>query len=168
MRTHHISMTSWEVLLNLLMPANSLVVEVMLVTGLRVSDVLALERSTVLRSQCFTIKESKTGKARRVYLPKRLRAALLAQSGDLYVFPHARDSFRHRTRQAVWHDVKRAAKAMRIPLCVGTHSARKSYACDLYEHGKDIDDIRKKLNHDSIETTIIYILDEFEKSRKPS
>ena len=174
MRTHHITLTSWEVLMNLLTPANALAVEVMLYTGLRVGDVLALP-STVLGSgrsvkspARFTVKESKTGKSRSVYLPAKLRLALLAQCGDIYVFPGARDPCKHRTRQAVWCDIKRAAKAMRIPLNVGAHSARKSYACDLYEHGKSLDSIQKKLNHDNIETTILYLLDEFDKTRIPS
>lgn len=77
------------------------------------------------------------------------------------MFEGAKGIDTHRTRQAVWNDVKRAAKAMRIPLCVGTHSARKSYAVGQYTKSHDIRDVQRKLNHDNLETTVLYLLDIF-------
>lgn len=133
----------------------------MLATGLRVSDVLRL-RTEKLSSQRFTVWESKTHKRKRVYLRRDLWERLRAQAGEVYVFEGAKGADTFRTRQAVWHDVKRAARAMRIPLCVGTHSARKSYAVGQYAKSHDIRYVQRKLGHYNIETTVLYLLDVFE------
>lgn len=162
MRTHAINVSSWEVLQRLLTPENALVIEVMLQTGLRVSDVLTLRSEQLRKGQRFTVLESKTGKGKRIYIGKDLYFCLLAQCGKKYVFPGARSEDCPRTRQAVWADVKRASKAMRIPLNVGTHSARKSYACAEYKRSGALSDVQRKLNHSSLETTVLYLLDVFE------
>lgn len=141
------------------MPANALVIETMLQTGLRISDVLNLRTATLRKGQRFTVKESKTGKGKRVRLGTALYFRLLAQAGKIYVFPSAKTEFKHRTRQAVWADVKRAAKALRLRVNVAPHSARKSYACGEYERTQDIEAVKRKLNHSNIETTILYLLD---------
>ena len=80
----------------------------MLATGLRVGDVLKLTTEQVKR-QRFTVRESKTGKTRRVYLPAKLQLQLLAQAGRLYAFEGRTDWRKHRTRQAVWKDTVRCA-----------------------------------------------------------
>lgn len=159
MRTNAIDVTSWAVLERLLMPANALVVETMLQTGLRVSDVLSFTSEQLRKGQRFTVWESKTGKSKRIRLGKNLYFRLLRQCGKKYVFEHARDPNRHRTRQTVWADVKRASKALRMPQNVAPHSARKSYACGEYERTHDLNAVKSKLNHSNIETTILYLLD---------
>ena len=167
MRTHSLSVSAWTVLESLLTPPNALVIETMLQTGLRVSDVLSLRTEQLRSGQRFTVEESKTGKHKRVYICKALYTRLLAQSGEVYIFEGSRSAYVHRTRQAVWHDVKRASKAMRIDICIGTHSARKSYAVGEYERTGDLLDVQLKLNHDDLATTILYLLDEFEKKKPP-
>lgn len=156
MRTSWIPHEDCAVLLRLLTPANALVMETALNTGLRVGDVLAL-RTEKLRKRQFSVREQKTGKARRVYLPKSLRARLLAQAGETWVFSGV-DPARHRTRQAVWKDVKRASVAMRVKR-VGCHTARKVYAVDIYKK-KGLEACRKALGHDRLETTLIYLASE--------
>lgn len=143
----------------MLMPANALVCEVMLVTGLRVSDVLRLKTCDIATD--FTVLECKTGKQRPVTLSDALVRRLVAQGGSEYVFPSPVRVGRHRTRQAVWSDIKRAAKAMRIPLNVAPHSARKTYAVGVYERSGSLEDVRHALNHDSVMTSLIYLLDVF-------
>ena len=114
-----------------LMPANRLVLMVQLQTGLRCGDVLRLRRADLERGQRFTVREEKTGKGRRVYLPKELHARLMAQCGRWWVFEHRTDPHKHRTRAAVYKDLQRAAAAFRrsgvVPrgAHVGTHTARK-------------------------------------------
>lgn len=161
MRTNAIDVTAWAVLERLLMPTNALVIETMLQTGLRVSDVLAIPAEKLRRGQRFTVSESKTGKSKRVYIGKSLYFRLLRQCGKKWVFPSCKSPDKHRTRQTVWADVKRASKALRMPENVGTHSARKSYACDLYRRSGALQDVQRKLNHDRIETTVLYLLDVF-------
>lgn len=160
MRTNALDTCEWQVLQRLLMPANALIVEIMLYTGLRVSDVLNITTAQLAQGE-FTVEESKTGKLKLVALPADLLARVKAQSGAIWAFTSPRYLWRHRTRQAVWADVKRAAKAMRIDLNVAPHSARKSYACDLYRQSGSLVDVQTALNHDRLATTIIYLLDCF-------
>lgn len=157
MRTRWICHDDCAVMLRLLSPANALAMETALDTGLRISDVLAL-RTAQLSSQRLTVRESKTGKSRRVYLPKDLYRRLRAQAGSLYVFEGRDSPDRHRTRQAVYKDVRRASVAMRVKH-VGCHTARKVFAVDVYrQHGLAY--CQKILGHDRPETTLIYLASE--------
>lgn len=160
MITNALQSAEWRILERLLMPANALAVEVMLETGLRVSDVLNL-RTEQLKSTRLTVCECKTGKTRLVTLSKSLLDRLKRQSGCIYVFESPQKAWKHRTRQAVWTDIKRAAKAMRIDLNVAPHSARKTYACDMYRKTGDIKAVQALLNHDNVGTTVLYLVDAF-------
>lgn len=138
-----------------LTPSNRLVCRVCLHTGLRVGDVLALRTQQL--GPRFWITERKTHKRRQVGLPAGLLADIRAQAGEVWAFP-GRDPSRHRTRQAVWADVKRAARAFRLPQNVAPHSFRKVYAVDLLHRYGDLDRVRRALNHGSCETTMIYAM----------
>ena len=138
-----------------LTPDNALVMRVALHTGLRVGDVLQLK--TAQLAPRFWVTESKTGKRRQVGLPQPLLSDLEKRAGDTWVFP-GRDGRKPRTRQTVWKDVKRAAKALRLPQNVAPHSARKVYAVELLSRYGDIDRVRRALNHSSTAVTIIYAL----------
>jgi len=102
--------------------------------------------------------ESKTKKRRQVGIGKTLLEELKNQAGDKWVFPGARDPNKHRTRQAVWRDVKRAAKAFRLPQNVGTHSVRKAYAVNLMAKYGDIKRVQRALLHEYMTTTLIYAM----------
>ena len=138
-----------------LMPGNALVMRVALHTGLRVGDVLSLKTDQL--APRFWVTESKTGKRRQIGLPEPLLSDLKKCAGDIWVFP-GKDPRNHRTRQAVWKDVKRAARAMRLPQNVGTHSARKVYAVDLMQKYGDIDRVRRALNHSNMAVTLVYAM----------
>lgn len=151
--------------LRMLTSPNELVVDTMLRTGLRVGDVLALRRPQ-LEQQTVVIKEQKTGKKRRLRLSLTFRQRLLSQAGRVYVF-EGRDDWRvPRTRQAVWKDLKRAAELLRVPYNLGTHSARKRWATDLYETGKPIHEIQALMNHSRPEITMLYCIAEKINARK--
>lgn len=154
MRTEYILDRAMEQVLGILTPPNRLVMQVMLHTGLRVGDVLALESDKIGRQ--FWITESKTQKRRRVNLPGWLIHELQEQAGKKWVFQHRTDPTRHRTRQAVWWDVKRAARAYRLTENVGTHTARKKYAVRLLEKYGDIERVRRALNHNNAAITVLY------------
>lgn len=140
-----------------LTPPNRLVCRVAVHTGLRVGDVLQIP--TAKLGTQFWITEQKTGKRRRVNLPMDLVEEIKAQSGSLWAFPGMRDSNQHRTRQAVWADVKRAAKAFRMPQNVGVHSLRKRYAVEQLERSKgNFAKVQRLLNHADMATTMIYAM----------
>lgn len=152
-----------ELILAALMPANALALRVALHTGLRIGDVLRLKPEQ-LKTR-FWITEQKTGKKRQIGLPEKLLVELRETAGECWVFP-GRDPEKHRTRQAVWKDMKRAAKAFRLPVNVGTHSARKFYAVELMRKYGDIDRVRRALNHDSETVTLLYAMADIQREAK--
>ena len=156
MRTDYLLHKQLEHVLAALTPSNALVIRTMLHTGLRVGDVLSLRPEDIKPRVWIT--ESKTRKRRQIGLSEALRAALSAHSGSMWVFSHRTDQSRHRTRQAVWWDVKRAAKAFRLPQNVGTHSVRKTYAVDLMAKYGDLKRVQRALRHESVSTTLIYAM----------
>ena len=157
MTTEYLIRREMEHVFAALTPANRLICRVCVDTGLRVGDVVAL-RTEQLAPQ-FWITESKTGKRRRVNLSHALLRQLRAQAGPIWVFSSPKDQTRHRTRQAVWYDVKRASKAFRLPQNVGVHSLRKVYACELLERCKgNVGRVQRALNHSDAATTMIYAM----------
>ena len=138
-----------------LMPGNALVMRVALHTGLRVGDVLSLKTDQL--APRFWVTESKTGKRRQIGLPEPLLSDIKNQADGVWAFPGDKPG-KPRTRQAVWKDVKRAARAMRLPQNVGTHSARKVYAVDLMQKYGDIDRVRRALNHSNMAVTLVYAM----------
>ena len=157
MTTEYLLNREVEHVLAALTPGNSLVCQVMLHTGLRIGDVLGLTLEQTQKPR-FWVTEAKTGKRRMVGLPEALREAIYREAlpgRSPWAFP-GRDPKEHRTRQAVWKDVKRAAAAFRLPQNVAPHSFRKVYAVDLREKYGSIERVRRALNHDSAETTLIY------------
>lgn len=152
-KTEYLMNKELEHVLAVLTPSNALVCQVCLHTGLRVSDVLCLKTEQI--KPRFWVTEQKTGKRRMVGLPEPLREAILEQAGEVWAFP-GRGKTGHRTRQAVWKDVKRAARMFRLDQNVAPHSFRKVYAVDLYEQYGDLKPVQKALNHSSEATTILY------------
>lgn len=138
-----------------LTPQNALIMETVLQTGLRISDVLEL-RTEQLKPSMW-VREKKTGKMHRCGLPKGLLAQVLAQAGPVWAFPGVKPGT-HKTRQAVWRDVKRAAKAFRLDQNVGPHSFRKVYAVRLMEKYGDITRVQRALSHESQTVTAIYAM----------
>lgn len=155
MRTEYVLEKEVEMILAALTDSNRLVIRTALTTGLRVGDVLALKPERL--KPHFWVTEQKTGKKRQVGLPEPLLSDLKMNAGEFWVFP-GRDPEKHRTRQAVWKDVKRAARAFRLPQNIAPHSFRKVYAVDLMQKYGDIERVRRALNHNSETITMIYAL----------
>lgn len=143
--------------LAVLSPENRLACEISLCTGLRINDVLALKSEKVLKRR-FTVKEEKTGKTKNIYLPKELQERAIACSGQHYVFEHRLNGKKHRTRQAVFKDIKRACKVFGIKENVVPHSLRKIYAVEEYKKYGSLKRVQKLLNHSSEAVTKIYAL----------
>lgn len=140
------------------MPQNRLALQISLATGLRIDDVLHLKTSQ-LEKERFTIKEMKTGKSRRVRLPKALREECLRHSGRYYVFEHRLDPKKPRTRQAVYKDLKRACKLFRVNgLQISPHTARKIYSVGLFDKCNSVEKVQSVLNHSKPEVTEVYTL----------
>lgn len=157
MKTEYMLEKQLKLVLLSLTPDNRRVCQVMLHTGLRVGDVLALRKDQLARQFSFT--EQKTGKRRRVGLPDWLRAEIIQAAGaSEWAFPSPLHPEKHRTRQAVWKDIKRAQRAFRMPLNLGPHSMRKYYAVDLMDKYGDLERVQRALAHENAATTALYAL----------
>lgn len=145
-------------ILSALMVENRLAIVVSLTTGLRIDDVLSLK--TAQLSERITVTESKTKKRRTIRLSNSLLDELLKISGKIWVFEGRCDARKHRTRQAVYKDIKRACKAFRVPstLKVSPHTARKMYAVKQYKRTCSMEKVQSLLNHSSEAVTMIYAL----------
>lgn len=148
------------------MPENRLAIEVAMATGLRISDVLGIKTDQLRdkkgelgnRSK-ITVRELKTGKNRRVYLPNELRDKMIRNAGRYYVFEGRLSPKKHRTRQAVAKDMLRARKILRTKkLVVSPHTARKIWAVEQAKTGKDIKKLQKMMNHSDPAITMIYAM----------
>ena len=155
MKTEYLIEKEVERVLDLLTYENRLVLRVLLHTGIRISDCLQLKPEQLKTN--FWITEQKTGKRRQIGLPLPLLEDLQQAAGEHWVFPGS-DPKKHRTRQAVWKDVKRAAAALRLTANAAPHSARKVYAVELLRKYGDIDRVRRALNHGGLEVTLIYAM----------
>ncbi len=155
MRTEYMLDREVDLVLGLLTAENRLVMRLLLHTGLRISDALQLTPEQLKPN--FWITEQKTGKRRQVGIPEPLLSDLRAAAGKWWVFPGT-DPRKHRTRQAVWKDVKRAAVAARVTGNAAPHSARKVYAVELLKKYGDIERVRRALNHGGVEVTLIYAM----------
>ena len=111
MTTEYLLSKEVDRVLAALMPQNQLIVRLMLQTGMRVGDAVAWPTRALKPSGWYV--ESKTGKKRRYGISKPLLEAIKAQAGPEYAFPGRRRGT-HKSRQAVWKDIKRAAKAFRL------------------------------------------------------
>lgn len=144
-----------EAALRLLTPANRLVMAAVLHTGRRVGDILAI-RTDQLGSNTIWITEQKTGKRSKIQLPDSILEPIRKQAGRLWAFPGRSDETKHRTRQAVWHDLHRAAKALRLEGSLGTHSGRKLYAVELMRQWRDLGAVQRDLRHSNPAVTMLY------------
>ena len=165
MRTEWINDDDWKRIKERLTEPNRLAVEVSERYGLRIGDVLKITRDQLEKGD-FYVTEGKTGKKRRIRISGKLRRRLQCICGTKYVFPGRTKSNNHRTRQAVYNDIRRACRKNGITRRIGCHSARKIYAVRRFNR-YGLDGTQKLLNHDSPTTTMIYALsDKMSSSKK--
>lgn len=164
-RTIYVNRVEMGHILAALMPTNRLVVRCCIKSGLRISDVLALRTAQLRPRQ--TVKEQKTGKSRRVVWGQTLYDEMLVQAGRYYVFESRTDPRRHRTRQAVYKDIRKVAAIFQRSGSVragsvGTHTARKIAAVEAYHKG-GLSAAQRLLNHSDPAITLLYALSDVQK-----
>ncbi len=145
------------------------ILEVLFSTGLRVSELVSLNRDTVdLDRREFGI----IGKGRRqrvVFLSKRaaewIELYLKARKDNyLPLFirhkgkmgPDVSDEEMRLTTRSVQRMIKRYAKKVKIPVDVTPHVLRHSFATDLLMAGADLRSVQEMLGHKNVATTQIY------------
>ena len=133
--------------------------EMLYVTGLRVSELLSLRRTALLRDADLIMVRGKGGRERLVPLSDAARQAALAVSGGVespWLFP-GRDPAVAMTRQGFALLLKPVALAAGLdPARVSPHVLRHSFASHMLGRGADLRSLQALLGHADISTVQIY------------
>ncbi|WP_256239245.1 site-specific integrase [Bacillus sp. EB600] len=137
--------------------------------GLRVSDILKLQVKDVRGKTHIQLREQKTKKVSRFYLPAPLRELLedytKELSSEAYLFPSRKGDKPISTTQA--YRILNKAGSMIDLEAVGTHTMRKTFGYHYYKRTKDVATLMEIFNHSAPSITKRYIgitQDEIDKS----
>ena len=144
-------------------------IELMYVSGLRVSELVALPLTAVNFDREVVFVRGKGSKERIVPVSRKVLDALqqyvkclrkefvCPRQASKWLFPSLRSISGHLTRDAFFKDLKMlAAEAGLSPAKVSPHILRHSFATSLLRHNADLRSVQKMLGHESIATTEIY------------
>ena len=134
--------------------------ELLYATGLRVTELVALERRAVRREADHLTIVGKGGKERLVPLNDKAKDALLGwldrADKQKFVFP-AKGAEGHLARQVFARDLKGLAGRAGLPVAkVSPHVLRHAFASHLLQNGADLRLVQMLLGHADISTTQIY------------
>ncbi len=145
------------------------ILEMFFSTGLRVSELVGIDRDDIDFDRRELGIVGKGGRARVVFLSARAADWLqkyLDARHDKYsplfirhsgrVGPGVSDEKMRLTPRSVQRMVKKYARKMKIPVEVTPHVLRHSFATDLLMAGADIRSVQEMLGHKNIATTQIY------------
>jgi site-specific recombinase XerD len=142
------------------------ILEVLFSTGMRVAEVVSLDRDDLREGVGELAVRGKGNKVRVVFLsaPARQAAARYIQRRDdidpaLFVRhgPNSADRSDLRiTPRTVQRMIKRYAAAAGLTKNITPHTLRHSFATDLLSNGADVRQVQQLLGHSSITTTQVY------------
>ena len=143
------------------------ILEVLYATGIRVSELIALDIGDVNFRMGFITCDSGNNKARIVPLGRPARAAL-----EAYVYD-VRDKFirdgkeenalfvnqngRRITRQGLWRILKDYGEEANLEHKLTPHTLRNSFAVHMLQNGADLKTLQELMGHDDITATQIYL-----------
>ncbi len=145
------------------------ILELLFSTGLRVSELVSLNRDKInLDRREFGV-IGKGGKSRLVFVSDRSASSLemyLKTREDVYnplfirysgrEIPENRGEKMRLTARSIERIVKKYVRLAHIPIDATVHTLRHSFATDLLSNGADIRSIQEMLGHKNISTTQIY------------
>jgi len=142
------------------------ILETLFSTGLRVSELAGLKKTSInLKIGEFSVK-GKGSKIRVVFLSDRAKVALtnyMAKRQDLeeYLFVstgfnQSKTSVKALTTRSIERLVKYYAASAGITKDVVPHTLRHAFATDLLQNGADLRSVQMMLGHSSITTTQVY------------
>lgn len=128
-------------------------------TGLRISDILALNVEDVLNKTKVEIREKKTGKYKSFPLNNKIQRLLKEYLKDKKVGnPLFIGRKKKRlNRSQVYRFLNEACNDVGLTINVGTHTMRKTFGFFFYKQFNDIALLQKILNHSSPSITLRYI-----------
>jgi integrase/recombinase XerD len=146
-------------------PLDRTMLEVLYATGLRVTELVDLQKRQVNLNQGVLRIVGKGDRERLIPLGEESldwierfmrgpRTEILLDRQSDYLFPTRRGD--HMTRQAFWHLIKRYAKKADIDNRLSPHTLRHAFATHLLNHGADLRVVQMLLGHSDLSTTQIY------------
>ena len=141
------------------------ILETLYATGMRVSEVVHLQKANVNLDIGFLRCVGKGNKERVIPLGKKAAASIsryLQVSRPHFLKTKASEFLfvsrlgKKLSRQSMWKMIKRYARAARIKKPIKPHILRHSFATHLLERGADLRSVQEMLGHSNISTTQIY------------
>lgn len=128
-------------------------------SGLRISDILALNVSDVKNKEFIEINEKKTSKYKRFPLNKNLQLEIVDYVKDKDdkepLFWTQKN--KRLDRVQAYKILNKAAKNANLNIHIGTHSLRKTFGYHHYKKYDNLPLLQKILNHSSSAITLRYI-----------
>ena len=128
-------------------------------TGLRIGDLLKLQKNAIKGKKKLAIKEGKTGKTRVIHLEniyKELNAYIDTLADTEWLFP-SRKGDNAITRVYAYKQLNKAAERIEIYEGIGTHTLRKTFGYWHYKQFRDVAELQNMLNHSHPQITLRYI-----------
>lgn len=127
--------------------------------ALRISDILPL-RVRDVRGECIILTEQKTGNLREIPINTSLERALrryVHGKKDNEILLKSREGINEPISRSMAYKIIREAGEQAGVMRLGTHTMRKTFGYHYYHRTKDIEALRKMLNHSDAEITRRYI-----------
>ncbi len=137
----------------------SAIMELLYGSGLRASELVSLQRSSLSGDKPFLIIKGKGGRERLVPISQQARVAVrrwmeLVDPKEVWLFPSRKS---HISRIRLYQIIKElAVKAGINPANISPHVLRHAFATHLLEGGADLRALQTLLGHSDISTTQIY------------
>lgn len=145
---------------------NKAILEVLFSTGMRVAEIVSLDRDDIRDDSNELAVRGKGNKVRVVFLSETARKAVAVylarrKDTDMALFvrhsPNSADSSDLRlTPRSVQRMIKKYAVAAGLTKNITPHTLRHSFATDLLSNGADVRQVQQLLGHSSITTTQVY------------
>lgn len=128
-------------------------------TALRISDLLKLKVSDLRGKSHLSLKENKTGKARKQIISKPLKKEINAYTEGMdpeaWLFP-SRTGKGPISRVQAYRILNETAKKIGLDE-IGTHTLRKTFAFHFYQQTNDVVTVQQLLAHSSPAITLRYL-----------
>jgi integrase len=176
-KNHYIPEEDWIKIRRFLSTEDLYLCEILKATGFRIDDILESINLNWFFADLglIVIQEKKTGKIREceatgwiLTLIRSFRRAygindFESTINSLFFVPSRKQPFTHLNRSTLYRHFRHACKKAELDEKGYTiHSLRKCYAVDLYRKTRSLIKVQKELNHDRMETTMIYLMDALE------
>lgn len=111
-------------------------------SGLRISDILPLRVMDVSHTDHIRLRETKTGKARKIKISATLKEEIAkytrGKADSDFLFPSRNSGNKSIGRMQAWDIINGAARECSIEGPIGTHTLRKTFGYHFYQRTKDV------------------------------